>query len=393
MKMAEYDVLIIGAGASGLAAAAAASERGLKAALLERNDAPGKKIRATGNGRCNYSNVNAPQSAEVVARLRQLAGIEPAVEEGRIYPRSFEAAAVAEALADAASGADMFLNARAVSAAKNGDTFTVETEDGRSFSARALILACGGKAGIQYGCYGDGYKLARSFGHEVKRPVPALDAMVCAEDLEALHGVRALAKATLVMESGLTCGAEFCSIYAAKDEGAKDGEEYGPELPASEEGEVQFTRNGISGICVMDLSRHLLLHPGTVYTLHLDLFPDKTEEELETMLSERRRMFGAGLKGLVPEKLAKYIEEPGKGRSAKDLCFIITGTRGWKTAQVTRGGVPLSEVDADTFESLLCKGLYITGELLDYDGPCGGYNLNWAFRSGLAAGGNAGKED
>ncbi|MBQ3931424.1 MAG: FAD-dependent oxidoreductase, partial [Firmicutes bacterium] len=148
--MTSYDVLIIGAGASGLAAAAAASERGLKTALLERNDAPGRKIRATGNGRCNYSNVDAPRSAVVVERLRHLAGIEPAVEEGRIYPRSFEAATVAEALANAASGADLILNARAVSAEKNGSTFTVKTEDGRTFDSRALVLACGGKAGIQY---------------------------------------------------------------------------------------------------------------------------------------------------------------------------------------------------------------------------------------------------
>ncbi|MCR5010229.1 MAG: FAD-dependent oxidoreductase [Clostridia bacterium] len=389
--MTAYDVLIIGAGASGLAAAAAASERGLKTALLERNDAPGRKIRATGNGRCNYSNVDAPRSAVVVERLRQLAGIEPAVEEGRIYPRSFEAATVAEALANAASGADLILNARAVSAEKNGGVFTVKTEDGRAFVSRALILACGGKAGIQYGCYGDGYKLAKAFGHSVERPIPALDAMVCAEDLEALHGIRALAKATLSMESGISCGGEFCSIYASGNAGADSRER--PELPVSEEGEVQFTRNGISGICVMDLSRYLRLQAGTVYILSLDFFPEKTAEELEKMLTERRRTFGTGLKGLVPEKLAEYIEEPGKGRSAKDLSFIVTGTRGWKTAQVTRGGVPLSEVDPETFESVLCKGLYITGELLDYDGPCGGFNLNWAFLTGLAAGGNAGKED
>ena len=389
--MAEYDVLIIGAGASGLAAAAAALEKGAKVAVLERNDEPARKIRATGNGRCNYSNVDAPKSAEVVGRLRQLAGIEPAVEEGRIYPRSFEASTVAEALAAACSGADLILNARAVSAQKDGDVFTVKTEDGRVFVSRALILACGGKAGIQYGCTGDGYKLAESFGHSVEKPIPALDAMVCPEDLEALHGVRAQARASLNMESGIGCGSEFCSIYASK--GPEGRSEYQPPaFPVSEQGEVQFTRNGISGIPVMDLSRYLRLMPGTVYTLSLDFFPELSDEELDRLLDERERRFGSGLKGLLPEKLAEYIEEPGKGRWAKDLCFIITGTRGWKNAQVTCGGVPLSEVDPDSFESALCKGLYITGELLDYDGPCGGYNLNWAFRSGLAAGNCAGKD-
>ncbi len=391
--MITYDVLIIGAGASGLAATAAALEKGARTAVLERNDEPGRKIRATGNGRCNYSNVDAPKSAVVTERLRQLAGIVPAVEEGRIYPRSFEAATVAEALAKAASGADMFPGTRAVSAKKDGDLFVVDTEDGRSFVSRALILACGGKAGIQYGCYGDGYKLAKAFGHSVERPIPALDAMVCAEDLEALHGVRAQAKATLSKESGVTCGGEFCSIYVTKDpEGAAGGGARDAALPVSESGEVQFTRNGISGIPVMDLSRYLRLEAGSVFTLSLDFFPELSAEELDSLLSERKQRFGTGLKGLLPEKLAEYIEEPGKGRSAKDLCFPVTGTRGWKTAQVTRGGVRLEEVDPETFESSLCKGLYITGELLDYDGPCGGFNLNWAFYTGLAAGGSAGKE-
>ena len=391
--MAEYDVLIIGAGASGLAAAAAALEKGAKAAVLERNDEPGRKIRATGNGRCNYSNVDAPKSAVVTERLRQLAGIVPAVEEGRIYPRSFEAATVAEALAKAASGADIFLGTKAVSARKDGGLFVVETEDGRTFRSRSLILACGGKAGIQYGCYGDGYKLAKAFGHSVERPVPALDAMVSAEDLEALHGVRALAKATLSKESGVTCGGEFCSIYVSKDgDGAAGGRAPEASLPVSEYGEVQFTRNGISGIPVMDLSRYLRLEAGSVYTLSLDFFPELSAEELDDLLKERKKSFGTGLKGLLPEKLAEYIEEPGKGRSAKSLDFPVTGTRGWKTAQVTRGGVPLEEVDPETFESAACKGLYITGELLDYDGPCGGFNLNCAFYTGLAAGGSAGKE-
>ena len=375
--MTTYDVLIIGAGASGLAAAAAALERGLKTAILERNDAPARKLRATGNGRCNYSNTDASGSALVVDRLRQLAGIEPAEEEGRIYPRSFEASSVAEALADVVSDADLILNARAVSAEKNEDIFTVRTEDGRSFASRALILACGGKAGIQYGCYGDGYKIAGAFGHSVERPIPALDAMVCAEGTESLHGVRVRAKATLSREGGKDLQGEPVRQDA---------------LPVSEEGEVQFTRNGISGICVMDLSRYLKLEAGSTFTLSLDLFPEKTEEELEELLARRRRIFGAGLKGLVPEKLAEYIEEPEKDRSAKDLRFTITGTRGWKTAQVTRGGVLLSQVDPRTFESVICKGLYITGELLDYDGPCGGFNLNWAFLTGLAAGENAGKE-
>ena len=386
--MTECDVLIIGAGASGLAAAAVAGGRGLRTVVLERNEEPAKKLYATGNGRCNISNIKAPDDERLRSFLSEVLGLETVEEEGRVYPRSMEAASVVEALVSGAerASAEIVCGAKAESVSRSENVFSVKTEDGREYVSRCLILACGGKAGIQYGCYGDGYKMAKSLGHCIIKPIPALDAMVCAEDLEPLHGVRAQALAALSKESGVTCGSEFCSIYASRNTEEAAGGSAVASLPAAEQGEVQFTKNGISGIPVMDLSRYLRLEAGSVFTLSLDFFPELSAEELDRLLEDRRRRFGTGLKGLLPEKLAEYIEEPGRERSAKALAFHITGTRGWKTAQVTCGGVPLTEIDPDTMQSKICEGLFITGELLDYDGPCGGYNLNWALRTGLAAG-------
>ena len=150
----------------------------------------------------------------------------------------------------------------------------------------------------------------------------------------------------------------------------------------------------------MDLARCLRLGEGREFVLSLDFFPKTDLEELKAEFIRRKRDYGCGLKWLVPEKLKDYLhirmaqDGPAAGLAGpaamaalvKDLRFDITGTRGWKTAQVTSGGVTLDEVDPKTFGSLKTPGLYITGELLDYDGPCGGFNLDWALHTGICAG-------
>ena len=375
MNTDKTDVLIIGAGASGLAAGFAAAERGCSVRILERGSEPAKKIYATGNGRCNYSNIAAEHSREVTDAMRRSFGIEPVEEEGRIYPRSFEAASVAHALISAAerSGAQIVCGAHAADVQKNAQGFVVECDDGRRFGSEKLILATGGKAGIQYGCTGDGYRFAEALGHSIVKPIPALDGLCVSEDIEALHGVRVRAKA----------------IIGKLQE---DGESV---RLADEIGEVQFTKKGISGICVMDLSRYLRFSEGVRFVLILDLFPEKDLGELTDMLFSRKRVFGCGMSWLLPEKMKDYLHTrrpadvkgpAGMARASKELRFIVTGTRGWKYAQVTCGGVPLDEICAESFESKITKGLFITGELLDYDGPCGGFNLDHALYSGLTAG-------
>jgi predicted Rossmann fold flavoprotein len=155
-------------------------------------------------------------------------------------------------------------------------------------------------------------------------------------------------------------------------------------------GEAQFTEDGLSGICVLDLSRYMRVKaPGAACRLAFDFAPGIEERTLAELLAENRAAF---LSGVVPAKLAAQIDTEAKGsvRAAAHLLkcmeFSVTGTKGWKEAAVTSGGVPLDEVDAGTMESKLVRGLFFAGELLDYDGPCGGFNLNHAFLTGMKAG-------
>ena len=176
-RLINCDIIVVGAGASGLAAAFAASQRGQRVIVLERNDTPAKKLLATGNGRCNFSNRKAMFSAELVGFFSECLGIEAVEEDGRFYPRSFETKTVADALVGGLemAGAQIICGAKVVSVSNNEMAYTVRTEDGRFFLSKAVILATGGKAGIQFGCYGDGYKLAEKLGHSIVKPVPALD--------------------------------------------------------------------------------------------------------------------------------------------------------------------------------------------------------------------------
>ena len=358
-----YDLIIAGGGASGLLTAALSSGDNIKTAVLERNNAPAKKIYATGNGHCNYLNEKAERAEDILSLLASLGIAGTRDEEGRYYPLSREASSVAGALIRAAekSGADIICDCHITDVAKTNDGFKLISKDGRKFECRKLVIATGGKAGIQYGCYGEGYRWAQNLGHSLVKPVPALVPMECEEDIKELHGVRVKALASL-----------FCN----------------GELLASEEGEVQFTKDSVSGICVMDLSRHVRLAEGRSYVLSLDMFPGYTKEELEQLLKRQEEARGNALEGLVPEKMRAYLAKDAESTAAaaelcKDVRFGIKGTKGWPDAQVTSGGIPLDELDPDTMGSKIVDGLYFTGEITDYDGPCGGYNLAYAWLTAM----------
>lgn len=350
--MKKYDLIIIGAGAAGLAAAASI-DSSIKTCILEKNRIPGRKIMATGGGRCNITNAACENKDKALEFFRCL-GLETYCDgEGRYYPYSNQAADVVKCLTDAVrdKGIELITEFRVSSASYEKESFTVFDEKGRDLSCRTLMVCPGGKAAPQLGTSGDGYGLAKAFGHTVRKVYPVL-AGVRTGDMKDVRGVRARGRV---------------SLY-------KDGL-----FVACEDGEIQFNEDGISGICVMNLTMHITSDEGEPmdkalnrYQLSLDLAPDFTE----TQLAGRRSAFG-----IVTEKLAARVNIG----NIKGWRLPVKGVKGWKDAQCTAGGVDVSEIDPDTMESCKVPGLYFAGEILDVQGPCGGFNLQNAWETGIKA--------
>ena len=292
-----------------------------------------------------------------------------------MYPYSEEAGEVSALLTETARNLNIDIMtecqiSRVLPAAEGGFLLVAEGMKG-TFGIRCsrLLVSMGGKSYSAFGTTGDGYGIARKLGHRVTRLAPSLVPVQVKETLEPLAGVRAKARVGL-----LHCGVTV----------------------AEEEGEVQFNKDALSGICIMNLSRLLVLNPEksfeeafAEYELSVDLVPEYTEEQLKTLLEKKPA--DQMLRGLVRKKLAGYVLDRAEtaeaaARLLKDLRFAVGGTKGWNDAQVTRGGVVLEEVDGETMESKLVPGLYFAGEVLDYDGPCGGWNLHYAWQTGLRAG-------
>ena len=349
-----YDVCIIGGGASGLAAAAA-MDGDLSVCILEKNDKCGRKLLATGGGRCNITNAKAPGTEETVGFFEELGLLLHHDDEGRFYPYSNQAADVAGILLAAISkkNTQVYTGFSADSVryeASEGGKFFV-SDGTRTVTSRRLIIATGGKSYPQFGTTGDGFRLAKDLGHTIERVYPILAPVSC-EAMPDVAGVRARAKVKLY----------------------KDGREVD-----SSEGEVQFTKEGLSGICIFDLTLNIRAEDGEKpaqamkrYEIGLDLAPDLTEEQVRNRASSF---------GIVTKKLADAVP-PEK---LKDLRFQVAAVGGWKSAQATAGGVSLDEVREDTMESKIVPGLYFTGEVLDIQYKCGGYNLQNAWITALRA--------
>lgn len=373
------DICIIGGGASGLAAAITAGREnpGKSITILEKKETPGKKLAATGNGKCNITNKNCENVQDILSFFDSLGVFTRTDDEGRVYPYSSQARDVVYALTKAAeaSGVNIKTDLTVEKIEKTEDGFNIKTNGG-IFTSRKVLVATGGKSAPQFGTTGDGYTFARQLGHAVSRLRPVLTGIEIREDLKDVKGVRVKALVKLLKDSHVI------------------GEEYG---------EVQFNEDGISGICVMNLSRFITLEEGETfaegfgrYSVQMDLLPEISSCDLEKML-ERRMAEGVEnteelLVSLVPDKLRKCIA----GKQENELCKLIgllksfelsvKGTKGWKVAQCTSGGVVMDEIHSDTMESVLVKGLYFAGEVTDYDGPCGGYNLQYAWETGIKAG-------
>ncbi|MGI6255327.1 MAG: NAD(P)/FAD-dependent oxidoreductase [Acutalibacter sp.] len=412
--MERWEIVVVGAGASGLMAARAAARarraRGIQGGvlILEGNPKPGKKLLATGNGRCNLTNLNAVPDhyhgdrelaapllkeytpAAILEEFREMGLLCRPDSEGRVYPRNLQAAAVLQALRWSCEELGVTLRCgqgvSAVAPAAGG--FRLELMEGEPLFAAQVIVACGGKASPKHSWEGGGYELAEKLGHRVIARYPSLTSLKSSKKcLRSLKGMRAKAKAALVKE--------------------------GKRL-WEESGEVMFGETALSGICVFDLSARLEGAIQGDFWVSLDLLEDMPYGEVLAYLEDVARshpsrpaweLFSGMLNLRVGEALMKELAVPREStlgaltrqqlRKAASLCkdwrFPITGRGDWEGAQVTKGGVPLSEVDCLTLESKKHRGLYLVGELLNIDGDCGGYNLHWAWATGLAAGQAAGK--
>lgn len=397
-------ILVAGGGASGLMAAVAAARQGAKVTLLEKNKQTGKKLLVTGNGHCNFTNRNQEQgkyrsgSPAFVERALKAFGWEDTVaffeelgipardRDGYLYPASGQAASVADALRLEAGRLKVKMSC-------NTEILSVEYRDGRflartggwEYEGGALILACGSPAAPETGASGDGYRFAESLGHTVETPLPALTGVYAAEkDCGKLAGVRQEARAVLLVDG------QIC---------------------AEETGEVQFTSYGLSGIPIFQISRYVsrALEQKKTCEICLDLWSGRGNGRMRAVFEKSRQYTkdrsGAGaLLGIFPEKLSRVLLERAGISLAKKrgdwtraeeerltaligtFRFNVTRCRGYEQAQVCTGGVPLAELKGITMESDRTPGLYLAGELLDVDGACGGYNLQWAWTSGYLAG-------
>lgn len=414
MNTERYDVCVIGGGAAGMAAAVSYAEcmtaddeyHTHKIIILEKKAALGKKVAASGNGRCNITNTNAPCALEVTDFLKNLGIVLRTEDEGRIYPYSGRAVQIVRAFENKISRLRIETVTEAVvsSIEKTRDSFIIKMESGKSILSRSVIIASGGKSSPQFGTTGDGYAWARTLGHTVTRLAPALTSLeLDKKDINgtAMKGIRAKARVSL--------------LKSCKDSSNEDC------IVASELGEVQFTDTGISGIAVFNLSRFVKIDDGESikdlpgkYDAVIDFMPEYTSEELIKLLREREKMYGSisKMKGewlltIVDEKLADVLVnriEKIADSKACDMCEAaadalkrfkcsVAGVGGWKASQVTSGGVKYDEVDSNTMESHIVENLYFAGEILDYDGPCGGFNLNHAWLTGIKAGRAAANAD
>lgn len=411
--MERADIAVAGGGASGMMAALSAAReaeragRRPKIVLLEKNPRVGRKLLLTGNGRCNLTNRDAgpehyhgdPGARDllarfpperIVSRFRELGLLCRELDGGRVYPYSLQAASVLNLLRRnlELAGVRTVCDFDIREIRKEPGGFVLSSPGG-SVSARRVILAAGGSACPQTGSDGDGCALAKQLGHTVTPLFPALvQVRTDPARVRALKGVRCPARAAL---------------------------RAGGRTLRSASGEVQFADGALSGICVFELSRCLgELGPGGKAELSLDLAPEYSAGEVRALLEEAARSAGELTadrlaEGFLPKalgaELARYAlgsaskpaaalsggELAGLAAAAKDFSFPALGTLSWEHAQVTAGGVPLSEVDGD-LESKKAGGLFLCGELLDVDGDCGGFNLHWAWASGAAAGEAAARE-
>ena len=401
------DIIVIGAGASGMVTAILAARRGKKVLILEKNNKVGKKLLATGNGKCNIANQRPtlerfysqnPQfianiledySFQSVKQFFRSIGLELIeAKEGKVFPMSLQASSVVELLAFECEqlGIKIICEAEVKKITAKDNKFFLHYND-TNIESKTLVLATGHCSAPQLGGVMDGIDFARSFGHKIIKDFPTLvqlTAPYTESYLKRISGVKIESKVTLNTKAGTL----------------------------QKQGDVLFTNYGLSGLAILDISRKVMeaLKTTSEVTLEIDFMPKMSHEQLRSMmkknlLKKSSKPLEIWMQGFINKKLIFAILEPLKLQNEtvgsiasnfeklemivskiKTFSFKINGSKGYKGAEVATGGVDTKEVDVKTMESKKQKGLYFTGEVLDIDGDRGGFNLHLAWVSGLRAG-------
>lgn len=400
------DIIIIGGGASGMMAAITAARAGKSVLILERLNRIGKKILVTGNGRCNVSNTSlkpanyhSSSKKEVFGPIEKFdyqkteaffkeLGIEPLIEGTKVYPRSEQANSILDVMRMELEelGVDILTEVKVVALKYKKNVWEVIAENDECYMAEKVIVATGGLANTALGCDGLGYEMLKKLGHTLTPTYPIL--------------VHALSPSPYCK---MMKGTKVKAVASAYVNGKCEREEYG---------EVLFTEDGLSGPAIFQISRNIsrahIQNKKAVVTL--DLVPEQSYDEIVAMIYERiglkpNRSIELLLMGFLHKRVTvpvlkcakisdmhrtcdslEYEEVERLAKVLKGFPFETEGTRGYKYAQVTAGGISVDEVDLETMASLKAPNLYLTGEVLDVDGDCGGYNLQWAWASGYIAG-------
>jgi len=415
--MSKPRVLIIGAGAAGLMAGITAARNGANVTILEHMDRPGRKILATGNGRCNLTNLDQNRHnyhgsdesfpikilgqfnvTDTIRFFSQL-GIYTKNRGGYIYPNSAQASSVLEVLLLEASHLNIKIKCseHVEHIEKQDDRFQVRTKTWK-YESETLILAAGSKAAPVFGSDGSGYQLAAGLGHSIVEPLQALVQLRAKGNyFNHIAGVKADARIRLLIDD---------EPIHNEDDG----------FSSTEDGELLFTNYGISGIPVLQISGRAVraIHYNKRAAVVIDYFPDFTDDQLQRYIrsriqntpykSSRHLLLGMINKKLSDVFLKQVSISPAKSCSTltdKELAALvkllknhqlsIIGGNAFDQAQVCSGGIHTSEINPLTLESAKVKSLYFAGEIIDIDGACGGYNLQWAWSSGYVAGINAQK--
>ena len=401
------EIAVIGGGASGLIAAITARKAGKKVTILERKERILKKVLVTGNGRCNLTNARASISnyfgknillienilnnftpQNVMDFFYELGIICNEEERGKVYPLSGQASSVVDALRFEAEklGIKIETEFYVRKIEKDGFKFKIFSEDKRKIEANRVILSTGGQSYPELGSNGSGFQLAKDFGHSITKLSPAIVQLKTEKyQVKGLQGIKADTSVTAYGDNKKIC---------------------------TYNGELLFTDYGISGNVVFNISFVMPLYKNVEF--EIDFMKKFDYNELYELLRKRKKIMAHltmenYFNGMINKKLGQFLSKmsgieklskPVKDlndNEIKKLCtslkkyrINILETAGFKNAQVTAGGISLDEVNTDTLESKIIKGLYFSGEVLDVYGECGGFNLQWAWASGYIAGKNAG---